>query len=199
MWDSHPLALGATPVQVYVDGIPQLRGSIKIEKPANFQKLPRVPRFDQQAEEAVKHDGLPPLEPVKRALGTTIFTNVRNMYKPGAYGLQQQLITKGDRELGVVVVRNGSILCSGRQKACLTESLLSDLDVTVIDLDGGSVSPGFVSYGSPLGLEEISFEPSTTDGLVPDSLLRPIPKILGGDFALLHAADGLQFGTRGAL
>jgi hypothetical protein len=77
--------------------------------------------------------------------------------------------------------------------------MLADPSITMVDLEGGSISPGLVSCGAPLGLEEISFEPSTTDGLVPDSLLKPIPKILGGDFLLLHAADGLQFGTRNAL
>ncbi len=102
-------------------------------------------------------------------------------------------------ELGVVVVTNGTISCSGLRRTCFTESLLADPNVDVIDLDGGSISPGFVSYGAPLGLEEISSEPSTTDGLVPDGLVQPIPKILGGDFLLVHAADGLQFGTRDAL
>ena len=33
-----------------------------------------------------------------------------------------------------------------------------------VDLEGGSLAPGFTSYGSSLGLEEILFEPSTNDG-----------------------------------
>ncbi|EKM81023.1 hypothetical protein AGABI1DRAFT_127066 [Agaricus bisporus var. burnettii JB137-S8] len=199
VWDSHPLALGATPTQVYVDGLPQLQGSIKVKKPANFQKLPKVPKFDQEAAETVRHDGLPPLEPRKKVFGTTVFTNVKNLYWPETHGVQRQIIAQDDAELGVVVVQNGSIVCKGGHRACFVESLLTDQGVAVINLDGGSVSPGLVSYGSNLGLEEITLESSTTDGLAPDPLLQPVPKILGGDFLLLRAADGLQFGTRHAL
>ncbi len=67
MWDSHPLALGATPTQVFVDGIPQLRSPVQANKPTNFQKLPKVPKFDREAAAAVKYDGHPPLEPVRMA------------------------------------------------------------------------------------------------------------------------------------
>ncbi|KAF9450406.1 carbohydrate esterase family 9 protein [Macrolepiota fuliginosa MF-IS2] len=199
VWDSHPLALGATPTQVFVDGLPQLRAAIKVEKPANFQRLPKVPRFDKEAAEAVKYEGLPPLEPAKKLLGTVVFTNVKSVYRPGAYGVQGQTITEGNAELGVVVVQNGTIACSSLQDTCLTGSLLTDPDVTMVDLGGGSISPGFVSYGSPLGLEDITSEPSTNDGFVPDGLVQSVPQILGGDFLLVHAADGLQFGTRNAL
>ncbi|KXN85384.1 hypothetical protein AN958_11484 [Leucoagaricus sp. SymC.cos] len=199
IWDSHPLALGATPTQVFVDGIAQLSGSIKVEKPDNYQKIPRVPNFDKETEEAVKYEGLPPLEPMKKLLGSIVFTNVKSVYRPKEFKVQQHFVSQSDSQLGVVVVQNGTITCTGEQDTCFTNSLLADPDVTLIDLEGGSISPGFVSCGSTLGLEGIAFEPSTTDGYVPDSFLKPIPKILGGDFLLLQAEDGLQFGTRGAL
>ncbi|KAJ3568393.1 hypothetical protein NP233_g5742 [Leucocoprinus birnbaumii] len=200
IWDSHPLALGATPTQVFVDGVPQFSGAIKTEKPDNYQQVPRVPNFDKDAQEAVEYDGLPPLEPKKKTEETVVFTNVQTVYRPNNYRVKREFTVKNGDENGVVVVKNGRIICSGGQQArCLTDNLLADPKVTLVDLKGGSISPGLVSYGSNLGLEEITFESSTTDGLALDSLLKPIPKILGGDFLLLWAADGLQFGTRGAL
>ena len=36
IWDSHPLALGATPRQVYIDGIPQLEKPQELNKPSKF-------------------------------------------------------------------------------------------------------------------------------------------------------------------
>jgi hypothetical protein len=73
-------------------------------------------------------------------------------------------------------------------------------DATVIDLEAGSISPGLVSFGSPLGLEHIQAEQSTTDGPVFDPLSRNgVPDILGGDGAIIRAADGLLFQTRDAL
>jgi len=200
VWDSHPLALGATPIQVFVDGIPQLPGFIKTKKPDNYQQTPRVPNFDKEADEALKHEGLPPLQPVTKTRGTVVFAGVKSVYRPDGYKIQPEYTAQNDAELGVVVVQNGSITClGGRETECLTDSLLVDSDVTLMNLEGGSVSPGLVSFGSPLGLEEIQSESSTTDGFVPESLLKPIPEILGGDFLLLHAEDGLQFGTRSAL
>ena len=129
-----------------------------------------------------------------------VFTGVKSFYRPDGYKIQLEYAVQNGAELGVVVVQNGSITClGGRETECFTDSLLVGSDVTLIDLEGGSVSPGLVSSGSSLGLEEIQSESSTTDGFVPESLLKPIPEILGGDFLLLHAEDGLQFGTRSAL
>ena len=36
IWDWHPLALGATPRQVYIDGIPQLEKPQELNKPPKF-------------------------------------------------------------------------------------------------------------------------------------------------------------------
>lgn len=54
IWDSHPLALGATPVQVIIDGIPQLPAKYVVEKPQSFQVVPKVPNFDEEAKKTVR-------------------------------------------------------------------------------------------------------------------------------------------------
>jgi hypothetical protein len=54
IWDSHPLALGATPTQVFIDGVPQLDGGITSLKPASAQSVPDTPNFDQDAALAVE-------------------------------------------------------------------------------------------------------------------------------------------------
>ncbi|OJT07354.1 hypothetical protein TRAPUB_1790 [Trametes pubescens] len=71
--------------------------------------------------------------------------------------------------------------------------------VEYVDLEGGSLAPGLTTFGSPLGLEEIMGEVSTKDGYVLDPLQDRVPKVVGGNGALIHAIDGLQFGTRHAL
>jgi hypothetical protein len=55
------------------------------------------------------------------------------------------------------------------------------------------------SYGSPLGLEEIADEPSTTDGGLYDAFVSNIPRILDDSGGILRAMDALMFGTRNAL
>jgi hypothetical protein len=60
-------------------------------------------------------------------------------------------------------------------------------------------SPGLVTYGSPLGLDNIEQEPSTNDGEILDPLTAKVPAILGGDGSVIRAVDGLQYGGRDML
>jgi len=83
--------------------------------------------------------------------------------------------------------------------ACVIPTRFSDSNVTLIDLHGGSISPGLVSFGAPLGLQIIDQESSTNDGNVYDPLIKAVPKILGGDGAVARAVDGLQYSSRDAL
>lgn len=197
IWDSHPLALGATPSQVYIDGISQLRSVHVVHKPSAFQESPRVPNFDKEALEAVKYEGLPPLAPNKSENDVTVFTGVRAVYTRGSGAVQATFAAEDGATLGVAVVRHGSLVCSGMQGSCLTAT--GQAGAKFIDLDGGSISPGLVSFGSPLGLEHINQESSTNDGNVYDPLVKAVPTILGGDTSIVRAVDGLQYGSRDAL
>ncbi|KAG5648505.1 hypothetical protein DXG03_003116 [Asterophora parasitica] len=195
IWDSHPLALGATPSQVFIDGIPQLESPHVAQKPQNYNDLPKVPNFDKEAVEAVKYEGLPPLAPKKATGDVVVFTNVRSVYKRTADAVK--LLFASETELGVAVAQNGSLVCSGVHVDCLT-ALDGAADATFVDLEGGSIAPGLVSFGSPLGLNHIQAEDSTNDGDVFDPLVKGVPKILGGDTAIVRAVDGLLFGSRDA-
>lgn len=196
IWDSHPLALGATPKQVFIDGIPQLESPVSVEKPKTFQKVPETPNFDKEAADAVKYEGLPPLEPIKSVEGAVVFINVKSLTTRGRAGAKsvQSMITESGGP-GVVVVHEGKVVCAGAEENCA--SFLSESDETV-DLQGGAISPGLVSFGSPLGLEEIEAESSTSDGYVYDPFSKGTPEIAGGDTALIQAVDGLTFATRDA-
>ncbi|KAF8973201.1 carbohydrate esterase family 9 protein [Flammula alnicola] len=199
VWDSHPLALGATPMQVFIDGIPQLESPYAVVKPDSFQNSPRVPNFDDEAQKAITYEGLPPLVPKKSPLNTTvIFKNVRTIHQFNEGVVEQIDMPQGEAIFATVVTRNGSIICYGSEEKC-SASTLQEPNASVIDLDGGSISPGLVSFGSPLGLQSIDQEPSTNDGNVYDPLRQYIPDILGGDSAIIRAIDGLQYGTRDAL
>ncbi|TFK44771.1 hypothetical protein BDQ12DRAFT_673545 [Crucibulum laeve] len=199
LWDSHPLALGATPMQVFIDGVAQLESPYVIPKPANFQRLPKVPNFDKEAHEAVAYEGLPPLFPKKSPLDLITFINVKSVYTHLMGSVHQMFFAQDDGHLGVVITRNGSIVCSGSSEACQKTPGLDHENMFTIDLAGGAISPGLVSFGSPLGLQHINQESSTNDGKVYDPLIRPIPKLVGGDNSIIRAVDGLLFGSRDAL
>lgn len=214
IWDSHPLALGATPKQVWIDGIAQLESPSVLEKPITFQWLPATPDFGKQAKAAIEYEGLPPLMPRRAKDNTVVFTNVSTVYTR-SWPSVQQVFHGRDDEPGVVVVRNGEITCSGAHHACLASINSLDQEFESFDLQGGSISwvflstnhaidsnfslsPGLVSYGSPLGLEEIQDERSTHDGVVLDPLSNNIPALLAGH-EVISAVDGLQFTGRDTL
>ncbi|KAH9992672.1 carbohydrate esterase family 9 protein [Russula vinacea] len=198
IWDSHPLALGATPTQVFIDGIPQLDLLHVASKPETFQDLPKVPNFDREAEEAVVFEGLPPLLPERTSTDIILFTNVNSVIIPRRGDLAEAYSASGD-ETGVVVVRNGDITCYGSEDACSLDGLTEGERVHVVDLQGGAISPGLLTYGSPLGLQEIEAEPSTGDGSVFDPLAGRVPKLVGGDNPIVRAVDALQFAGRDSL
>lgn len=191
------MALGATPSQVFIDGIAQFEAPYVVSKPTAYQETPRVPNFTNDAQKAVDYEGLPPLIPNKSLINTTIiFRNVKSFYQKHGGVIEQVL---SPQEGGsTLVIRNGAIVCSGDKLCLKMASELNPVSLT-IDLEGGSISPGFVSFGSPLGLQHIDREPSTNDGVVYDPLLQSIPDILGGNSAIIHTADGLEYGSRDAL
>ncbi|KAJ7220042.1 carbohydrate esterase family 9 protein [Mycena pura] len=194
IWDSHPLALGATPIQVFIDGIPQLEDPHVVEKPDSFQQAPSVPNFDKEALQAVEYDGLPPLEPIAATRDLVVFINVQSVLTLGSSGVQEVFSATDDNARGTVVAEAGRVICAG---ICRIQHIVNP---KVIDLQGGAISPGLVSFGSPLGLEHIAQEPSTVDGPVFDQLSPAgVPEVLGGASAIIRAADGLLFQTRDAL
>ncbi|KAL0056647.1 hypothetical protein AAF712_016747 [Marasmius tenuissimus] len=197
IWDAHPLALGATPIQVFVDGIPQLTHKASVQPNTHKQqKAPKTPNFDEEAKVAVKADGLPSLEP-KKTKGRVIFENVESLYlRTGGKAVEAfRSETEGRRS---VVVQGGKIHCVsgaglrsvGKLGTCSSEDLRDRPDVTRVDLDGGSMAPGLSTFGTPLGLRHIVVETSTGDG-------RVNLKVSGQD--LIRTADGLFFQTRDAL
>ncbi|KAJ7698620.1 carbohydrate esterase family 9 protein [Mycena rosella] len=195
VWDSHPLSLGAAPTQVFIDGIAQLDKPYTSTKPKSAQRIPATPNFDKEIADAIKYEGLPPLEPETAKSDVIVFRNVGSIFlKNAATRGVSEIFTSAGAD-GVVVVEKGRIVCSGTQAACPTA--LSRSEALHLDLEGGSISPGLVSYGSPLGLAHITGEPSTSDGPVFDPLSMLVPEIIDG--TVIRAADGLLFATRDAL
>ncbi|KAJ6491356.1 carbohydrate esterase family 9 protein [Mycena vitilis] len=192
VWDSHPLALGAAPKQVFIDGIAQLEKPYTSVKPTSVQRVPATPNFDKEIADAIKYEGLPPLEPETAKSDVVVFRNVGSIFlKNSVTRGVNQVFTSASAD-GVVVVEQGQIVCSGTCPAALSRS-----DVLHFDLEGGSITPALVTYGSPLGLTHIAGESSTSDGPVFDPLSDRIPGLIDG--TVIKAADGLLFATRDAL
>ncbi|KAF7348544.1 Carbohydrate esterase family 9 protein [Mycena venus] len=80
VWDSHPLALGAAPKQVFIDGIAQLEKPYTSLKPPSAQHAPTTPNFDKEIADAIKYEGLPPLELETANSDVVMFRNVGSLF-----------------------------------------------------------------------------------------------------------------------
>jgi hypothetical protein len=206
LWDSHPLQLGATPVKVWIDGIlqipePQEGGGPpsnvivgRGKEAAVWREVPQVPNWDKERKEAEEWGGLPPLQG-RQNNGRIVFINVKELWTRDPNGGIAETIFS-DR-MATVVVERGEIVCAGSKTSCMMT--WANEPHETVDLREGTISPGFMAFGSPLGLEEISSEPSTGDGGMYNAFAGDVPRILGDTGAVVRAVDTLQFGTRNAL
>ncbi|BGO98128.1 hypothetical protein NBRC10513v2_001345 [Rhodotorula toruloides] len=180
LWSAHPLSLGATPQQVWIDGIPQIVESFPPATPTEGETTRRhgppqasLPKdFDPTREqEDDDFDFLNPGES-EHAKGPVLassvkFVDVAEVILPGEHGdeLNSLADEKGVHPPFQVVVEDGKISCFA--KTCETGRHTS-----VVDLRGGSLLPTFTSFGAALGLTEIIAEKSTTEAALWDPLLN---------------------------
>ncbi|CAG8484063.1 3339_t:CDS:2 [Funneliformis caledonium] len=173
VWDSHPLSLGATPLEVYIDGIPQfgtpnsvLSGKSKCSKGSSAQNEP------------VKEKGN------ERTASSVVINNIGKIFVDKDTILEPNNNSSVKDENISMIIKDGLVECIGN---CAISNHNSS---EMIDLNGGYVLPGIVAIGASLGLIEIDLEPSTTDGFVPiinhpDSVDQ-----------VMKAIDGLKFGGK---
>lgn len=202
MWDSHPLQLGATPIRVWIDGLLQIPVPRNKDHPVQvgigkngeqWRRVPRVPNWDEDRNQTVLWDGLPQLQGNKRE-DQVIFTNVKKVWNRVPSGEVVSALEDDISENGVTVVAEGG------KVTCLGESCVAtNGEATTVDLKGGSISPGLMTFGSLLGTEEIASELSTGDGEQYDAMLQDVPEILSDVGAVALTMDALMFRTRNAL
>lgn len=182
---------------MFIDGIPQLHSPHVLQKPAEFQVVPKVPNWDKEMKEAIKHEGLQPLIPSKHLIDA-VFVNIQKLYYRDSSSLTMQSRSFADRENGgTVVIINGTVVCQDHAAQC-AHHLAQNPYLEQIDLENGVIAPGLLTYGGSIGLMEIEAEASTNDGVAYDPFEQEVPTLIG-DQPLIRAADGLQFKGRNAL
>jgi imidazolonepropionase-like amidohydrolase len=186
VWDSFPLALGATPQQTYIDGIPQVIKPHVIHKPKAAQNITEPGNYDKEAAEALASRGDPDLHP-KRSVRNVVFTGVTHLFISEWAKRKNNLL--GDSEQpGTVVITDGSVSCIGA--SCVVDHDLVAGGYEEVHLESGTLARGLITTGSKLGLIEIAQEEETSDGDAYDPL-NGDSELLDG--LLVHAVDGARF------
>jgi len=139
LWDSDPLSVGATPVQVWIDGTAQFEDPVPLKKP-NAKPIDQEQALEPSTGPAIRYENV-------------VITGVSRILLPGLDDTRTDDLTS-------VVVKDGKIECIG---SC--EDVIKNLsNAKAISLHNGHFAPPATAFASYLGVEEISAEEVTNDG-----------------------------------
>jgi hypothetical protein len=178
LWDSHPLSLGATPIQVIIDGVALFDEKIvekKLEREVENLAVPRQLEFDEV-------EALSPDDRAKELQQNNfVATGIKKAFIRGKDGLES---ISAMTEPFTMVVQNGEIVCLSSTCSHQVETARAQ-GVKIHHLQNGYILPGLTILAPSLGLAEILAEKSTYDGLANSDPAKPQ--------TITYARDGLTF------
>ncbi|KAH7070008.1 hypothetical protein BKA63DRAFT_519954 [Paraphoma chrysanthemicola] len=181
VWDSHPLALGATPLQVWIDGRAVLDPDQLLEKTATTAPPSDlvVPGVHAVASEVYKHNVC---TKVNSANDILVLTGIKEVF------LQEFILdTTPADNAPVIVISAGRVTCFDRLSICdATHNLSKAIN---IPLKNGYITAGLIAFGNNVGIVDIPSEPSTGDGTSSASNVLDIKNVY-------FAKHGVHFGSR---
>ncbi|KAG9237926.1 hypothetical protein BJ875DRAFT_452450 [Amylocarpus encephaloides] len=180
IWNSHPLTVGATALQVYIDGRGTLDPKVVEDSGAanagkSNLKAPIIPtvvtaeKIAQFCAEAERPDS------------TLVVTGIQQSYLNEKY-------PSSTSPNATLVISKGRILCFSSLLDCAPHT---DSSTTTINLENGHVLPGLTAFSVSLGLSEIPVEASSLDGSIGKS-----PSSLEAD-NVVYAKYGVHLEGRG--
>lgn len=163
VWDSHPLSVGATALNVFIDGKDILDAKKTKESLANVasgdpQEL-KTPLMRPTLAADVREKVCNEIE--KNGAKITITGILRSYLDPGS----ESTAKSGSLTM---IVDNGKIICFDSEDQCAASA-----DSATISLKNGHVLPGLTAVSDSLGLQEIASDSSTGDGKVGKGSLNP--------------------------
>jgi imidazolonepropionase-like amidohydrolase len=186
VWDSHPLSVGATPRQVFIDGFATL-DPVRVKQSMDYHMTSRVMSGKAPAMRAVVTDEKREQFCAKaEKLGKTlVVTGIRRSFLENYPELSHAMTGNGDSEEDfTLVVANHTITCLDLAARCAAAASVSAEDDTVrMHLSAGILTPGLTAVSGELGIREIMAEEVTGDGTVPVLTAGlPIPRAARGIF-----------------
>ncbi|KXH46873.1 amidohydrolase [Colletotrichum nymphaeae SA-01] len=144
VWDSDPLSVGATPVQVWIDGTAQYDEPVRLNKTYEGTIIP-----DESLGEVIEKPQI--------MRGDVVFTGISKvLHSVTVSGVA------ADGKTYNVAVSNGKITCVGSCEAEL--KVASGHEGAVIHLKNGHFTSPFTAFGSAIGLNAIDSERNTDNG-----------------------------------
>ncbi len=166
VWDDHPLRIGATPRQVFIDGIDVLDPA-KVEEsmgPASTRSLTEPEDLAVRLaipEEAKRDFCTQATKPKQRFVVSGIRKSLLGNYPE----LERSASEAGSANL-TLVIDDGELVCLDLESRCRHAVALLGSDAMHVNLKNGHLAPGLIAISDALGIAEINAEPATGDGSV---------------------------------
>jgi imidazolonepropionase-like amidohydrolase len=167
VWDSDPLSVGATPVQVWIDGTAQYENPVELNKP--FETRSGIPKDIQ----ITKEDSL--------SASKLIITGVSRAF----ITKESAAMTEKNHNL-TAIISDGKVTCLG---TCTEELHAAQHGgAMTMSLGNGYITKPFTAFGSLVGLNAIDGESITDNGGSPEVFSRGVDG-LALDTKKLHYAQ----------
>ncbi|KAI1158588.1 amidohydrolase [Nemania serpens] len=175
VWDSDPLSVGATPVQVWIDGTAQYENPVELQKPIEASAV--IPK-----DVSITKDD-------PQSIPDLVITGISKSFITKEF----HSTDKGRRNL-TAIISNGNITCIG---TCTRElAAAKNGGAETINLENGYITKPFTAFGSLIGLNAVDSESATDNGGSPDIFSRGVDG-LALDTKKLHFA--LKYGVTRAV
>ncbi|KAI0900121.1 composite domain of metallo-dependent hydrolase [Annulohypoxylon nitens] len=181
VWDRHLLQVGATPLEVYIDGKSVARASDGLWKTSESFVTEAPPSRSDGVPESTCKSGQPDI--VVRGLKMSFI---------GEDGIRSEQPETGNV---TVVVREGRIVCVGSKCEDSANRAVEE-SVPSINLQDGYMLPGLTVVTRQHGLTEMRQEPSTTDGAsAGGDYANPLSSRFGIKFDGIHVGRAYRSGV----
>ncbi|XWX02413.1 hypothetical protein V2A60_010450 [Cordyceps javanica] len=197
VWDDHPLVRGATPLQVFIDGIAQLNDTLVKKSMGSSWAEPLTDSSSRQATLQVRYEPDEKsrddtCETITRANGNIIISGISQAFLKDYPELSvgRAAVKTGSLQL---ILKNGRIVCAGTLGDC--KDSRTEVEATEgyarLQLTNGHVVPGMSALTNALGAREIATDPDTGDGSAGGQSLNDPESIVYAKHAAL--LDGKNF------
>jgi imidazolonepropionase-like amidohydrolase len=161
IWDVHPLQVGATPTQVFVDGNPVLDAKVVSDIFTQVNQVDLDSQTAPQARVSISQEQKSDVcDEIQSGSSKIVFTGIHKILMDHSVDSSvEDGKSTGDV---VIMVENGRIICVDTHSRCL--SVHGQEDITSVDVPNGYITPGLIAFGNDLGILAISAEGSTGDG-----------------------------------
>ncbi|KAI2621537.1 composite domain of metallo-dependent hydrolase [Hypomontagnella submonticulosa] len=184
IWNRHPLQVGATPLEVFIDGNSVARAS---------DSLWKVSESRSYANEAPASRPNDVLDSTCKPGQSDIVVRGLSMSFISDDGQRSEQPQSGNL---TVVVRAGRVVCVGETKCDDMAGKAVEDNVPTVDLRDGHMLPGLTIVTRQHGLTEMRQEPSTTDGLsLGEEYERPLSSRYGIKFDGVHLERAYRSGV----